>query len=154
MGYSTNFTGALKFKNELSAKHIAYMKKFLGEDRREIGYEDDKKAYATGGSYWYHLDIELTEELDGLQWNGSEKTYDMPHLINFVLTRMIEKFPDFDFSMTGKIAAQGQEVDDRWEVVFEKEKAIKRDVKVKGTFVRCTECEAKIIIEECEVIDK
>ena len=158
MGYSTTFKGSLKFKKELTASQIAELSKLLSKDRREIGFENDSDVYTTKDEYWYHIDLELLEDFSGLKWNGSEKTYGLEHIINFITKIMKKKYPDFE--LIGKLSAQGEEVEDRWELVMEKGKAIRQELKViskkctcpncgeKITKVLCSECEEQILIGE------
>ncbi|CAB1065535.1 hypothetical protein D1BOALGB6SA_10332 [Olavius sp. associated proteobacterium Delta 1] len=145
IGYSTDFQGELKFKNELTASQIAHLKKFLGEDRRDIDFADDAKVYKSDKEYWYHIDLEFNDDFSGLRWNGSEKTYSLPEIVNFLTEQMRMKWPEFE--LTGKMAAQGEEIDDRWELVMKKGVATKVDVMVKGKKVTCPHCEEDFLLE-------
>jgi len=121
MGYNTNFNGELKFKNELTASEINLLKSFLGQDRRDIGFEEDKKVYETDDEYWYHIDLELNDDFTGIRWNGAEKTYDMDKIINFLTKQMKQKYPNFE--LIGTLSAQGEERDDRYNIVMVNGKA-------------------------------
>jgi hypothetical protein len=122
---------------------------FLGKDRRDIGLGSDD-IYAQGyGSYWYHIDYELLPDFSGIQWNGSEKAYDMEHIANFLIDKIKEMFPDF--ALTGKMIAQGEDIDDRWELIIgEDGRAIKRMVKPSGSAIICPHCEKKVYVDEAE----
>ena len=107
MGYNTSFTGTLKFRIELKASDLAYLQKFLGEDARD--HEDWPKTE------WYSklpsfIDLELTPEFDGLQWNGAEKTYQMVEQVNYIIS--------LGFPLEGELLAQGEEVGDVWKLVI------------------------------------
>ena len=149
MGYSTDFRGKLKFRNELSASHIAYLLTFLGADRRDIGY-DDPWDYIDGkyGKYWYHIDLEFTEDFSGLKWNDCEKTYELENIINFLTYKMDEKFPDFDFELEGQLQAQGEDMEDRWTLFMKNGKAIKLQRPKKGKKIECPHCEEEFYLEE------
>lgn len=163
MGYTTTFNGELKFKKELTASQLAELKKYLGEDRREIGFEEDSEVYETDDEYWYNIDLELTNDFSGLKWNGAEKTYGLEHIVNFVTKQMRKKYPDFE--LVGELNAQGEDTEDRWILQMENGKAIRKELKIKLkkckcpncrekiTKVRCYECEEEILIndlEDCE----
>jgi len=148
MGYSTDFTGELKFHRELKASQIAELNKYLGKDRREIGWGDDEKAYKTGGGYWYHINLEFTDDYSGLKWNGSEKTYDLQHIVNFLIARMKEKWPDF--RLVGELSAQGESVEDRWVLKMNNNVAEKIMVQITGDVIICPHCESKIVVAEAE----
>jgi hypothetical protein len=146
MGYSTQFKGTLKFKDELKASQLAEINKFLSQDRREIGFSNDADVYTTKDEYWYHIDLELTDDYSGLKWNGSEKTYGMEFIINFITKQMKKVMPNFE--LTGKLTAQGEDIDDRYEVIMEKGIAKKRELKVVGKKIKCPHCEEYFILED------
>lgn len=151
MGYSTNFTGKLKFKKDLKAKELALLNQFLGKDRRDIGFEEDNKAYIKNDEYWYHIDFELTPEFDGLQWNGAEKCNDLHHIANFLTRQMRIKYPNFE--LVGEMSAQGEEVKDRWILRMEKGIAKKIPIKLSTKKINCPLCKSKIesvICPKCE----
>jgi len=149
MGYSTDFKGMLKFKKEPTASELAYLKKFLSQDRRDIGFETDSDVYESEDEYWYHIDLELTDDFSGLQWNGAEKTYGLNHIVNFITKQMRKKYSDFE--LTGKLTAQGEDIEDRWELVMEKGLAVKKELVVKGKKITCPHCEEEFILESDEV---
>ena len=104
MGYDTTFDGSLQFTSELNAKAIARLNLILNEDARK------HPEWNAGELTW--IDFELTPDFDGIQWNGSEKTYDAPEKINLIIRLMQEEFPEF--GLEGKLEAFGQERDDLW----------------------------------------
>lgn len=83
MGYTTQFEGILKFETPVTTEVLAELSKYLGKDRRDILGCDDETIYQDGkyGTYWYYIDFELAPDFSGIQWNGSEKSYDMEHII-------------------------------------------------------------------------
>ena len=74
MGYSTQFDGQLNFSRDLLVSEVNHLKKYLGKDRRDLGLGDEA-VYDGGiyGSYWHHIDYELTDDMDGIKWNENEK---------------------------------------------------------------------------------
>lgn len=150
MGYSTTFIGELKFKEELIASELAYLKKFLGKDRREIGFSGDD-AYESEDEYWYHINLELLDDFSGIKWNGSEKTYDLGCIVNFLTKQMRKIKPDFEF--TGEMQAQGEDAEDRWVLKMKDGKAIKVDLEIELKECECPHCKYKIkkvLCSECE----
>jgi hypothetical protein len=125
MGYTTEFKGELKFKKPIGLDAMRYLDSFLGKDRRKIGWGADLRAYATGGTYWYHIDYELLRDGSGITWNGAEKAYDMQHIVNFLTKRMKEKGFE-DFELCGSLLAQGEDIDDRWALDMVDGVAVKR----------------------------
>lgn len=139
MGYSTDFKGELRFVNEPTASQLVALKNMCGEDCRE------HPEWGTDGLYY--IDLELTDDFTGLRWNGAEKTYDLDKLVNVVIIEMRKRWPDF--ALTGALAAQGEEVTDRWALVIgETGLAEKRKVAVTGAIVTCPECACRFVLED------
>lgn len=113
MGYSTQFKGELKFDIPLRLEQHLKLENILGEDAR-----DHPEWNVPKGSYMSYVDLEITEGLNGLQWDGSEKTHEMPQLIALVIRLMQQDFPDF--SLTGKLFARGEDLDDVYEIIVDK----------------------------------
>lgn len=141
MGYTTKFTGALLFNQELTASKIVKLKSILGEDCRDHPEWETKSLY--------RIDLELNDDLTGVRWDGMEKTYDMDKLVNVVITEMRKTWPDFGFMEGSKLSAQGEDVEDRWELVInDKGLAERREVLVIGDIIRCPHCDEKINLAE------
>ena len=139
MGYTTKFQGSLGFKHEPTAQQLAALNEMFGEDCR------DHPEW--GATDLYYIDLELTSDFAGVKHDGSEKTYDLEKIVNVVTSQMRKRWPDFSF--TGSMAAQGEEVDDRWQLFIEEDgRATRREVKVVGAKCICPECGHKFIIEE------
>ncbi len=147
MGYTTNFQGALKFTGETTPAVLAELNKYIGKDRREIGYSDDS-IYEGGkyGNYWYHFDYELTSEFDGIMWNGSEKSYCMEDIANWLIDKMKQKFPDFGLS--GEMQASGEDYDDRWLLKIVDGRAVHEQQILTGEFITCPHCEERFLASE------
>lgn len=144
MGYSTSYEGDLRFTRELTASELVAVKKWLGEDVRDHDWEHAYKEY---GGYWYHIDLELTDDFGGLKWSGAEKTGDLSCIANFLIDRVREDVADFGLS--GQMNAQGEDFDDRWSLVFDEDgRAHHRKVTITtGTVVECPHCEEKFVYE-------
>lgn len=132
MGYNTEYVGILKFGRELTASELAILKSYFGEDCRdhkEWGEEIEN----------YYVNLEFTDDYSGLQWDGMEKTYNMPEIIEFIIKMAKKSIPDFE--LTGYFNCQGEDIDDRYRIVMEKNipKVIK-DPPV-GEKITCPHCE-------------
>lgn len=149
MGYTTEFKGVLNFTKNLTGPELAYLNTFLSKDRRDIGYKDDT-IYQGGkyGTYWYHIDYQLSDDFSGIEWNGTEKAYDMEHIANWLIDKMKEKFPDFE--LTGEMSAQGEETLDRWSLVIKNGRAVKEKLTTKCKKIKCPECDCIIVVKEAE----
>ena len=138
MGYSTDFSGELRFVHEATVPQLALLNTILGEDCR------DHPEWKAGGLY--RVDLELTEDFTGIRWNGAEKTYGMVDIVNLILRLMKEKWPDFGFY--GHMVAQGEDIEDRWTLVIDDAgKAGKEPVVVGGVSVACPHCKKTFRIE-------
>lgn len=130
MGYTTKFSGELKFTKELTAKELAKVKSFFGEDCR------DHREWQGQGSY---IDLEFNKDLSGIQWDSAtEKNNGMVSHINVIIGETKKVFPDF--GLKGEMIAQGESFDDRWKVVIENGIAVKKDIVNKGKKVTCPHC--------------
>lgn len=114
MGYNTDYVGVIKFKTTPTEEELSKLNEFLDEDVR-----DHPEWWENGRNNLTYIDLDFTNDGEGLEWNGSEKSYDMAHKINLIIREMRKSFPDFGF--TGQIRAQGEDMDDRYTIVFNKE---------------------------------
>ena len=104
MGYNTDFTGEMYFNQELTGKQIAALNEMLGEDCRE----HPEWLPVAKDLTW--IDLEFNDDYSGIQWNGSEKSYDMAAKLNLIVAVMRRTCcPDFGFN--GKIEARDEEND-------------------------------------------
>lgn len=139
MGYTTRFDGELKFTNEPTAKQLAKLNSMFGEDCR------DHPEW--GRLDLYYVDLELTDDFTGVRHSGAEKTYDFEQLVNVVIKVMREEFPDF--GLTGTLMAQGEDVDDRWQLVIGDDGLAKRvKIQIVGTKIECPRCDHKFYLED------
>jgi len=105
MGYNTKYIGELKIENELTIKQLKLLKRVL--DRIS------------------NIDLELTEDMDGLVHNGAEKSYDLDNQINSIVEEMKREFSDFKIS--GEIEAI-EDFGHRYKIVMENNKALIRSI--------------------------
>lgn len=138
MGYTTTFKGVLKFKNEVTNKQLQKLQTFLGEDCR-----NHPEWHATNLSY---IDLQLTDDFEGVEWDGSEKTYDFVEKVNLIIEQMQKEYPDFGFA--GSLAAQGEDIDDRWALVIENDRAVKRETSIEGDVIECPHCGERFILKK------
>lgn len=141
MGYSTEFKGAVKFKQELTASQLAEMKRYLGEDMRDLLSPND---YDDIEGDWCHLNMEFTDDFSGLQWDGAEKTNEIPEMLNFLTKKMREKWEDFEF--TGEFFAQGEDYGDVWMLQMIDGVAVRKETPRIGGEVECPHCEETFIL--------
>lgn len=140
MGYSTKFKGSLKFTEELTASQLAKLKRFFGEDCRD-------HPEWIGTSDLSYIDLKFLEDFSGIEWDGAEKTYSLEKLVNVVILNMRQEYPAFGLS--GKLAAQGESFDDRWELVIgEDGLAHHINVVIVGTKLTCPHCEEQFVLED------
>jgi hypothetical protein len=138
MGYETKYRGCFKFTNELKASELAYLGSFFGEDCRdhpEWGVMLEN----------YYVDLRFTKDYLGIEWNGSEKTYDMPEQINFIIDRIRER--NINTELEGKMSAQGEEIDDRYDIIIQEGRAIRIELTPPGTKIECPHCKEEFYYE-------
>lgn len=137
MGYTTQFEGKLRFAVPPSVEQLAALNALLGEDAREHPeWEADRLSY---------IDLDLTNDFSGLKWSGAEKSCDMDKQVNVVITQMRKRWPEF--GLTGALAAQGEDVTDRWALEIGADGlACKRKIAMTGDVVECPHCERKFVL--------
>lgn len=70
------------------------------------------------------------------------------HIANFLIDKMKEKYPEF--GLTGKLIAQGEDIDDRWELVIENGRAVKKETRPIGAAIICPHCDGKVYVDEAK----
>jgi len=139
MGYSTQFTGELKFNEELLASDLAFVKSFFGEDVREHPEWGIKDLY--------YMDLTFNNDMSGVKWDGSEKTYGMVEQVNLIAREMQKRRPNFHF--VGTLNAQGEDAEDRWTLVINTEGiAEKIKVAIAGPVAECPHCGGRVVVSE------
>lgn len=139
MGYSTEFKGELLFTKELKASELAELNKFFREDCRQHP--------EWGNTNLSYIALELNKDFNGIQWDGSEKTYDLVDKVNLVIENMKKKFPEF--GLTGELLAQGEDVGDVWRLVMYKNVAYEKKIDLSHKKkVTCPHCDEEFFLEE------
>jgi len=127
MGYTTKFEGRLNFNKNLPISAISKLKTILGEDCRE--HPEWSRPDLT------YIDLKLTDDLMGVEWDGSEKTYDLVEKVNLIIKLMRQEYPDFE--LTGEMSAQGEEIDDIWKLKMDSNVAIGVEIHINVDNEKC-----------------
>lgn len=139
MGYTTEFKGKLEFVGDYGVQLLREIKQYLGKDMREL---DPEWAKANNVTY---IDLELTEDLDGIEWTGVENTYGMVASVNWLIQRLRKEWPAF--TLKGELQAQGEAADDRWVLRIKNGLAVKVANPPKGTKATCPDCGCTFYVE-------
>lgn len=142
MWYSTDFSGTLTFNENTTLPMVAMVKQFLGEDCRD--HPEWSEYTDADGWYLTFIDLEINSEMTWLQWDWSEKTYDLVEKVNLILSEVRKVYPDFWLS--GELLAQGEEFDDRWRLVIEDGIAVRKDIISEWATVTCPHCWEKFTL--------
>ena len=110
MGYTTEFMGTLHFVTPLTFDEESYLCSLFGEDRR------DHPEWHAPHDFTY-IDLELSPDGNGITWDGSEKTYGMVEMINWLIQHMRDVIMP-QFGLRGELLAQGEDMTDRWVLVI------------------------------------
>ena len=137
MGYTTEFQGQLSFTKELTVPEIRKLNTILGQDLRDI------PKYSKSGLYY--VQFELTKNLDGLKWDGTEKFYEAEKVLQTVIDYMREDSPDFGLS--GYLSAQGEDIEDCWRLEIKDGKAVKVMTPPNGKKITCPHCDESFYID-------
>ena len=142
MGYNTDFQGQLTFTHIPTAPELAELNRMFGEDCR-----DHPEWDVYGGMGLSYIDLRLTRDFAGIEWdNETEKTYDLPDKVNVVIRRMRATWPGF--GLTGQLAAQGEDLTDRWALVIGDDGLARRvDIVLTGQVVACPDCGHTFVLE-------
>lgn len=147
MGYSTDFTGCVTVEPPLNPAEIAYLTKFAdtrrmdraagpyfvagggyaGQDR-EADVRDYNRPPAGQPNVWCKW--EPTEDGSEIKWNGVEKFNDADDWMTYLVDHFLREgatastsgdpqFAEFTFNhvVNGVIEAQGEDADDRWDLI-------------------------------------
>jgi NAD-dependent DNA ligase len=141
MGYSTEYQGVLKFGKELTASQLGILNEILDTDFRDLG-EDVRDSLIQGKTYLTYINLILTDDFSGITWNGAEKSHSMIEAVYAVTRWMQLQAPNCkDFTLIGTIHCQGEDMDDRWDLVMVDGMAKKVMTPQSGTKIQCPHCE-------------
>lgn len=142
MGYSTDFTGELKFNRAMTPMELAYIEKQMGFD-----LPGDLKGYIWPHGKPHYVQFELTEDKSGIKWDGNEKFYKSVEAVNFIIDNARREIPDF--GLTGQLEAQGEDIGDHWFLVIGEDGFAKRvDAPNVGDTVECPHCAREFILQK------
>jgi hypothetical protein len=145
MGYSTDFEGTLTFAHEATAPQLAALNAMFEEDCRD--HPEWQQETGKYGQSLYYIALKLADDFSGIQWNGWEKTGDMDLLVNVVTNEMRKTWPDF--TLTGELMAQGEDIEDRWRLyIDESGMAQREELALVGKLVTCPLCEGRFLLGE------
>lgn len=115
MGYSTDFAGAFTIAPPLSAEQVEEINAFVEarHDGHPIGIWCD----------WY-----VSAEGRSIEWNMSEKSYNMDEWIKYLIDQYIEPAGSV---LNGTVEAQGEEADDRWNLIVKDNKVMVQDFELR-----------------------
>lgn len=154
MGYTTNFNGQIEIVPPLNAEEIAYLNKF-SETRRMSRLEG---PYFINGSEMFGQgrDSDITDynsppqgqpglwcnwipTPDGkaIEWNETEKFYQSDKWMKYLIEHFIGSDPKAKdtlpflqgHTLNGTIEAQGEDSDDRWDLIVKDNKVFTQDFK-------------------------
>jgi hypothetical protein len=132
MGYSTDFKGELRLRAGTTVEELRKLKELLEmDDARAFGM---KNGYGDLG----YIDLELTKDLGGLKWTGAEKTRGMTQAVTMIVGEMRKTYPAF--TLEGTLQAQGEDAEDRWDLVVEGGTTRVVKYRMVGEKVKCPEC--------------
>ena len=141
MGYTTVFSGELKFVAPLTAPELAFINTFLGADPRE------NKEWNADHEMGY-IDLQLTKDFSGIKWDGSEKNRGMVEAVNLIIEQMKKIKPDF--ALSGAMQAQGEDMGDRWNLVIDGGIAKRVETPPPGEKIKCPRCDKYFFYEKKE----
>jgi len=136
MGYNTDFVGELYFTKPITEEQEKKLKTFLGANCSEY------PEWESNDFYLGYINLEFTDDFDGLQWDHSEKSYDMVKKINLILREMRKEFPNF--GLYGELEAYGEIPGDLWKIVIENGWAVGKGVTITESIIKCPHCYKEI----------
>ena len=144
VGYQTDFTGILRFTRPMTLLELAYIEKQMGFD-----LPDDLKGYIYPHGKPHYVQLEVSNDKSGIQWDGNEKFYEAVNAVNFVIDNARREIPDFGLS--GQLEAQGEEIGDHWFLVIGEDGYAKRvDAPKIGDKVTCPNCDHEFALDNFE----
>lgn len=158
MGYTTEFHGSIEVVPPLSAEEVSYLNKFSdsrrmsrttspyyvdGKDDPFTGKDADVIDYNTPSEGQPGLWCNWIATPDGkaIEWNESEKFYESAEWMKYIITHFLDTNPqaktELPFlqghTLNGTIAAQGEESEDRWDLIVKDNKVFVVDYESRAT---------------------
>ena len=66
--------------------------------------------------------------------------------MEYLINATTEKYPHLQFN--GILQAQGEDYDDRWQLIVKNNKVSRKDIVLKGQKVTCPHCDEDFILED------
>jgi hypothetical protein len=139
MGYNTDYEGTILFRDDITVKELRFVQRFLGKDFREMSNE--LKSLLPKDSYLTYIDLELTDDLAGVQWDrGTEKSHDLIDALNLIQRACIAEFGGSKVFASGKFLCQGEDIEDRYFILLDEYGfAYREDISVE-CLITCPDC--------------
>ncbi len=142
MGYNTRFRGVLKFTCPMDVEKLQHLAKFLNS----ADPEDYPDWIIPAGAKKPYIQLRVTKDYSGIEWDKSDKFYDATDAVNIILVNMRAKYPEF--GLTGSLEAQGEDMIDRWTLVVEDNVAKEIPyINPYGKEICCPNCRKKFILD-------
>lgn len=142
MGYTTEFSGELKFNRELKASEILLIQSMAQENP-----DDHPEWVRTEGDQYSYIKWELTNNLNALQWDGGEKFYNAVEALNMLIKTLWVESPDLRLS--GVLNAQGEEIGDLWQIHIGADGlAYQKDLPKPEDLVTCPHCDEQFRLSD------
>lgn len=147
MGYTTKFSGTLKFSQTPSVGKLQWLAKLLADyDHEWLGKVASDSAYpynpeAGDGDFRHYVDLRLTKDLSGIEWDSdTEKNSGMLTAIKVLQHAINAQFPtEPEVFFEGTMTAQGEDPSDVWGIEAH-EGTIKRIRMQKPKETLCPHC--------------
>lgn len=128
MGYNTKYKGEFKFVPELTTSQLAKVDSFLGEcvaDHPEWGELNS-----------HYIELDLCDDFSGLMVRN-ESTGDIAAQLNMIIWAV----DITEFGLEGKMLAQGDNIEDQYDIVIVDGRVVKREInKPMGDRLKCPHC--------------
>jgi len=117
MGYNIEFKGAFQFNKELDSNDMRYLEELLEKSDYRKFNETLNQDYVSKNLTF--LNLELTVDRNGVQWDSSEKSHSMDSALNLITILMQRRKPGF--KLIGEMFAQGDELGDVFKIIINKD---------------------------------
>jgi hypothetical protein len=152
VGYTTSFSGSVRISPPLNAEEIAFLTKF--NETRRMHCQQGPYYVDRGGFMGQDHDLDVldynrpppgqpglwckwrpTEDGTKIVWDGGEKFYDSPEWMKYIIAHFLAPgaiakselpFLQANHTVSGTIEAQGEESDDRWDLVVQDNRVFTR----------------------------
>lgn len=143
MGYTTKFSGVLKFTAALNEEQNTFLRSMFSLDSDSCM----KDGWICPHGEPAYIQLCLSPALDGIQWDYSEKFYNATEAVNFIIDNMRRIMPEFGLS--GELLAQGEEVGDVWKLAIGEDGfAHHVEIPLSGQKIKCPHCHAEFILQD------